>query len=138
MATIRSLIDVADRVYLDGKLESVISEVRSPQIVRSVTAVVRRGLARLREEDGPRWDLETQLVDMASGIAVQAGAVAVDLTIDLMTCSPHTRLLRHAADVLARTDPALTADLADLILAYGGDTIAPVVADARRRQQLGR
>jgi len=75
---------------------------------------------------------------MASGIAVQAGAVAVDLTIDLMTWSPHTRLLRHVADVLARTDLALTADLADLILAYGGDTIAPVVADARRRQQLGR
>lgn len=50
----------------------------------------------------------------------------------------HDRLLHHAADVLARTGPALTTDLADLILAYGGDTIAPVVADARRRQQLGR
>lgn len=138
VAAILSLVDVADRVYVDAQLDSVISQVRSPEIVRSVTTVVQRGLVRLRDGNEPRWDLAAQLVDMASGIAVQAGAVAVDLTIDLMTWSPHTRLLHHAADVLARTDPALTTDLGDLILTYGGDTIAPVVADARRRQQLGR
>lgn len=138
MAAIRSLVDVADRVYLDGQLESVISEACNPEIVRSVTTVVQRGRARLREGDEPRWDLATQLVDVASGIAVKASAVAVDLTIDLMTWSPSPRLLRHAAAVLARADPAVTTDLADLILAYGGDTIAPVVADARRQQQLGR
>jgi hypothetical protein len=138
MAAIHALVDVADRVYLDGQLDSVISRACTPEIVRSVTAVVQRGLARLRDGDEPRWDLATQLVDVASGIAVQASAVAVELTIDLMTWSPHGRLLHHAAALLARADPATTTDLADLILAYGGDTIAPVVADARRQQQLGR
>ena len=37
VAAIHSLVDIADRVYVDGQLDSVISEVCSPEIVRSVT-----------------------------------------------------------------------------------------------------
>lgn len=132
--SIRELVGVADRVYFDGQLEAVIRGVSSPEIVTAVTAVVTSGLTRLRSGDEPRWDLATQLVDLTNGISLQSGVIAVELAIDLVTQSPSPRLLRHAADILSRVDTTTGSDLAEIILAFGGDSIAAAVAEAYDRQ----
>lgn len=132
--SISALVGVADRVYFDGQLEAVIRSAFSPEIVEEVTVVVHSGLNHLRSGDEPRWDLATQLVDLTNGIAVQSGAIAVELAIELVTQSPTPRLLRHAADILSRVDTTTGSDLAEIILAFGGDSIAAAVAEARNRQ----
>lgn len=135
LASLRALVDIADVVYFDGQLEGIVMDDARPDIIQSVSDVVRRGIVRLQAGEEQKWDLATQLIDITAGIAVKASRTAVDLTVDLVTVSPNPRPLRHAVDVVARADPFDSTDLADLLCAFGGDSIAPLVVDAQNQRR---
>lgn len=137
LESLRALIATADLAYFDGKLEGIVMNDARPDVVRSVLDVVRRGISRLENGEDQRWDLATQLLDITAGIAVEASRTAVNLTVDLVTVASSRRMLRHAVDIVARADPADTVDLADLLCALGGDSVAPLVATAQSRRALG-
>lgn len=132
---LRALVGVADVVYFDGQLEGIVMDDARPDVVQAVSDVVRRGVARLQSGEEQKWDLATQLIDITAGVAVKASRTAVDLTVDLVTVSPNPRSLRHAVDVVARADPLDSADLADLLCAFGGDSISSLVVAAQNERR---
>ncbi|SDK58594.1 hypothetical protein [Streptomyces indicus] len=121
----RALVGVADSEFFDDQLADSLDRMTVRAVLPEIEDTVTRGLAAI---PGARFDLATQLVDLAAAVAQVDGAHAVRLARDVLATGSSPRALFHATAIVHRSGgPEVRAFAAHLT----------AVGDDRVRKELG-
>ncbi|WP_328962904.1 hypothetical protein [Streptomyces virginiae] len=113
--TFRSLIRMADREHFEEKLGDYLDEDVVRACLPDIRDVIRRGLGSLAAGGPCRFDVATQLVDLANSVVVVDEDLAVELVLQILRAAPSGRTMAHAVAAAHRAKgPAGQALAADL------------------------
>ncbi|MFF4266934.1 hypothetical protein [Streptomyces virginiae] len=113
--TFRSLIRMADREYFEEKLGDYLDEDVVRACLPDIRDVICRGLGSLAVGSPRRFDVATQLVDLANSVVVVDEDLAVELVLEILRAAPSGRAMAHAVAAVHRAQgPAGQALAADL------------------------
>lgn len=135
---LRALIRVADTEFFDSKLDYAIGEQDLDVVAPDIIATVERGVQALSEGfvSGrlPRFDLLSQLVDLASVLAGTAEPDAVRLGYRLLELDHSPKVLRHAVGFVARGTGEASRTFGEYLTLIGSEEIRERVAGALDRR----
>ncbi|GHC50695.1 hypothetical protein [Streptomyces cinnamoneus] len=102
---VRALVRIADGEYFDEQLEGVLEScVAEPGVIEDVEDVVRRGVRLLAGDARLRFDLATQLVDLACAVSTADVRRAIALASEVLAVAPGDRALEHARVIALRAE----------------------------------
>ncbi|WP_405013774.1 hypothetical protein [Kitasatospora sp. NBC_01539] len=127
---VTALVGLADRVYFDGKLEYFLDAASVAANLEVIAATVRRGVRSLADGVPQRFDLSTQLVDLAAAAARTDAPLAIALATEVLAATPSHRALNHAVDLVYRTSGPERRGFAGYLAAVGDDAIRSRVTAA--------
>ncbi|MFG2339858.1 hypothetical protein [Streptomyces yangpuensis] len=123
LETFRSLIRIADREYFEERLGDYLEE----SVVRACLPEIREVIARALRSIGSgahyRFDLATQLVDLANSVVTVDEELAVDLITRVLHAVPGDRTLVHAVTAVHRAKGPAGKRLAELLSTMGSDKV---------------
>lgn len=119
----RSLVRIADREYFDEKLGDLLDTRTVADVLPDVRDVMARGLAELAARRPQRFDLATQLVDLAAAVATVDAGTAVSLAQDVLSHDAGRRVLVHAVAIVRRAKTPETRRFADYLSTVGDDGV---------------
>ncbi|WP_230396094.1 hypothetical protein [Streptomyces blattellae] len=128
----RSLVRIAHREHFDEKLGDLLDAQTVADLLPDIREVVARGAAELAVRRPQRFDLATQLVDLAAAVATVDAATAVSLAQDVLSHEAGHRALVHAAAIVQRANTPETRQFADYLSTVGDDGVR-----AQAKQALG-
>ncbi|WP_307674868.1 hypothetical protein [Streptomyces sp. V4I2] len=126
----RSLVQIADREYFDEKLGDLLDERTVADVLPDIREVVTRGTTKLAARRPQRFDLATQLVDLAAAVAPVDAATAVSLAQDVLSHDASHRALVHAVTIVQRAKTPETRQFADYLITVGDDDVRAQVKQA--------
>lgn len=126
----RSLVRIAEHEYFDEKLGDLLDTRTVAHVLPDIREVVARGLAELAARRPQRFDLATQLVDLAAAVATVDAATAVSLAQDVLSHDAGYRVLVHAVAVVQRAKRLETGRFADYLSTVGDDRVRAQVKQA--------
>ncbi|MFI9308351.1 hypothetical protein [Streptomyces triculaminicus] len=129
---LRALVRIADTEYFEEKLEGALHGAALAALLPDVVETVLRGVRALESGRRIRFDLATQLVDLACAISLVDAPVAVALAERVIAADPGHRVLVHATTVVARAEGEERRRLARRLLVVGDEEIRRLVAEAVR------
>ncbi|WP_327189272.1 hypothetical protein [Streptomyces xinghaiensis] len=134
-AAFRALVGIADREYFDDKLGEILDRDTVTAALGDIRDVVERGVALLSVEKPARFDLATQLVDLAAAVATVDGAQAVELATTVLSAAAHHRPLVHALTIVHRVQGPEGEQFGEYVMAVGDEDVreqAKRALEARR------
>ncbi|MER6250804.1 hypothetical protein ABT224_05365 [Streptomyces sp. NPDC001584] len=129
LETFRSLIHIADREYFEEKLGDYLDEAVVRACLPDIHDVVSQGLTSLAEGDPPRFDLPTQLVDLANSVVAVAEETGVELILQILRAAPSGRTMAHAVAAVHRAEGPAKNVLADYLYLNGSAHVRTLLAD---------
>jgi hypothetical protein len=127
---LRALVRIADTEYFDGKLEYALDPDSIVAIIDDITAVVRRGVRSLAAREPHRFDVATQLVDLAAAVATVDEPLAVDLGMEVVAVDSSYRVLNHAVAIVDNTKGSAGRTFGEYLAVIGDEKIRQWVAEA--------
>lgn len=130
----RALVRIADTEYFEDQLGDLIDESTARSLLADIGETVDRGVRSLTGIVGvrPRFDLATQLVDLAAAVAWVDGVLAARLATAVLEVEPARRALLRAVTVLHRSSAAEVRRLGSYMIAVGDERVRGMAADALR------
>ncbi|GAA4032968.1 hypothetical protein OG252_32685 [Streptomyces sp. NBC_01352] len=126
----RALVRIADREYFDEKLGDLLDVRTVADVLPDIREVVARGTAELAARRPQRFDLATQLVDLAAAMATVDAATAVSLAQDVLSHDAGHRPLNHAVAIVQRAKTLETRRFADYLSALGDGAVRAQIREA--------
>ncbi|MFZ3561652.1 hypothetical protein [Streptomyces sp. BH055] len=126
----RCLIGIADSEYFDEKLGDQLDAPTAATLLSPIRTAVAHGVAALASHKPLKFDLATQLVDLAASLAPVDAAFAVTLATDVLAQEAHPRALLHAASIVQRSHTAEVRAFAEYLSMSGDDGVREAVHDA--------
>ncbi|MEU0196826.1 hypothetical protein [Streptomyces sp. NPDC006240] len=126
----RALVGIADREYFDEKLADLLDKETVGTLLDDIREVIGRGVTRLAERRPPRFDLATQLVDLAAAVATVDGPMGQRLAHDVLSQDISPRALIHAAAIVQRSRTADARAFAEYLSSVGNDKVRDQVSQA--------
>ncbi|MFJ6484474.1 MULTISPECIES: hypothetical protein [unclassified Streptomyces] len=126
--TFRSLIRMADREYFEEKLGDHLDEDVVRACLPDIRDVVRRSLGSLTAGIPCRFDVATQLVDLANSVVVVDEDLAVELVLQILRAAPSGRVMAHAVAAVHRADGPAGQALADHLYRSGNAHVRTLLA----------
>ncbi|MFA7768703.1 hypothetical protein [Streptomyces sp. NRRL S-448] len=100
--TFRSLVRMADREYFEEKLGDYLDEDVVRACLPDILDVISRGLGSLTAGVPYRFDVATQLVDLANSVVVVDEEPGVELVLQILRAAPSGRAMAHAVAAVHR------------------------------------
>jgi hypothetical protein len=126
----RALVRIADTEYFDEKLGDLLDLRTVAAVLPDIREVVTRGAAELAARRPQRFDLATQLVDLAAALAPAHTTAAVSLAQDVLSQDAGHRPLIHAVAIVQRANTPEARRFADYLSAVGDDAVRARVKEA--------
>ncbi|MFC7303502.1 hypothetical protein ACFQVC_04635 [Streptomyces monticola] len=130
LEALRSLVCIADTEYFEDRLGEIFDQDSTAAVLDDITETVRRGVASLANGGRQRFDVATQLVDLAAACAPVDGRVAAGLAMDVLNVSRSGRTLVHVVTVLHRSQALEVKQLGEYISTVGDEQISRMARDA--------
>ncbi|GHD51371.1 hypothetical protein GCM10010335_62760 [Streptomyces galbus] len=123
----RSLVRIADTEYFDEKLGDHLDDRTVLGILPELRDTVARGVAALSAHQRPRFDLATQLVDLAAAVAAVDGSTSVSLALAVLSQEASSRALVHAVSIVRRSATEEARRFAEYLRTVGDDRVRSFV-----------
>ncbi|MGV9880022.1 hypothetical protein [Streptomyces sp. NPDC003006] len=130
LESFRSLIRISDSEYFEDKLGELLDHATAGYVLGEISEAVQRGVAGLAGGERQRFDVATQLVDLASASALVDGRVAAKLVMDVLKVAPSHRTLMHAITVLHRSNSPEVKQLGEYISLIGDEQVSQMAKAA--------
>ncbi|MFD3523680.1 hypothetical protein [Streptomyces sp. NPDC058653] len=130
----QALVRIADTEYFEDQLGDLMDESTVRLLRTDIAETVERGVGSLTGtvEARPRFDLATQLVDLAVAVALVDGVLAARLATTVLEVEPSRRALVHAVSVLHRSAAPEVRRLGSYMIAVGDERVRGMASDALR------
>ncbi|MGH4029273.1 hypothetical protein ACQB60_10105 [Actinomycetota bacterium Odt1-20B] len=132
LESFRSLVDIADSEYFEDKLGDLLDQETARSILDNIVETVRRGAMKLAVGEPHKFDLATQLVDLASASALADGPIAAELVMHVLNVAASHRTLVHAVTVLHRSKSPEVKQLGEYISSIGDEQVSRMALEAIR------
>ncbi|MBG0852805.1 hypothetical protein I2W78_13380 [Streptomyces spinoverrucosus] len=119
----RSLVRIADREYFDEKLADLLDRETVAAVLSDIHEVIGRGVVQLAEGLTQKFDLTTQLIDLAAAVATVDGPAAVRLAREVLSHDAGPRALIHAVAVVQRSRTPEAREFAQYLSSVGNDRV---------------
>ncbi|MCX5193069.1 hypothetical protein OOK31_04040 [Streptomyces sp. NBC_00249] len=129
LETFRSLIGVADREYFEEKLGDYLEEPVVRACLPDIREVIARGLESIESGVRCRFDLPTQLVDLANSIVSVDEELGVDLIMQILHAAPADRTMIHAVTGVYRATGPAGRSLAEYLALTGNERVRSLLAE---------
>ncbi|MGP3927873.1 hypothetical protein [Streptomyces sp. 8N616] len=126
----RALVRIADSEYFEDKLGDLFDRTSASSLLDDIAETVESGVVSLAAREPQKFDLATQLVDLASAAALVDGRVAAKLVMDVLNVAPTHRTLVHAIPVLHRSKCPEVQQLGEYMESIGDEEVRRMVAQA--------
>ncbi|MFE6848035.1 hypothetical protein [Streptomyces sp. NPDC057686] len=127
--TFRSLIRIADREYFEERLGDYLEESVVRDCLPDIRAVIARALGSIEAGARCRFDLATQLVDLANSIVAIDEELAVDLITRILYAVPGDRTMVHAVTAVHRAKGPAGQRLAEHLSVMGNERVRSLLAE---------
>ncbi|MGW5347008.1 hypothetical protein [Streptomyces sp. NPDC004050] len=128
----RALVQIADSQYFEDRLGELIDSATVRGVLGDIKDAVGRGVRSLAEGEKQRFDLATQLVDLACAVAPVDGALSVELAMSVLHVSASPRTVDHAVTIVFRAEGPEVRQFGEYLLTVGDASVRAEV-----RQALG-
>ncbi|MEU1781541.1 hypothetical protein ABZ545_18910 [Streptomyces abikoensis] len=119
----RALVRLADSQYFEDKLGELFDNATLRALLDDIKDVVGRGVRFLNTEEKRRFDLPTQLVDLASGVSTVDGPLGVELAMSVLDAGTYPRTLKHAVPIVHRAKGPEARRLGEYLLTVGDEDV---------------
>lgn len=126
----RALVRLADSQYFEDKLGELFDDATLRTLLGDIEDVVARAVRSLEAGEKHRFDLPTQLVDLASGVSTVDGLLAVDLAMRVLRVDSFPRALTHAVPIVRRARGPEGRRFGEFLLAAGDENVRRRVREA--------
>ncbi|MFK0252676.1 hypothetical protein [Streptomyces sp. NPDC090445] len=126
----RALVRIADSEYFEDKLGELFDNATLQTLLDDIKNVIGRGVRSLAAGQKCRFDLPTQLVDLASGASTVDGCLAVELAMSVLNVSCSTRSLIHAVPIVHRAKGPEGLRFGEYLMAVGDEEVRQHVREA--------
>ncbi|MEV0415793.1 hypothetical protein AB0I68_34735 [Streptomyces sp. NPDC050448] len=126
--TFRSLIRIANHEYFEEKLGDYLEESVVQACLTDIRDVIVQGLGSLGTGAPARFDLATQLVDLANSVVTVDEELAVDLIWQILHASPTERTMVHAVTAVQRAKGKAGRALAVYLTTVGNARVRSLLA----------
>ncbi|MFC5721994.1 hypothetical protein ACFP1Z_17645 [Streptomyces gamaensis] len=127
---LRALVRIADTEYFEGKLGELFDCAVLVELIDDIREVVERGVRSLEAGERHLFDLPTQLVDLATAVAMADGRLGAGLAESVLNVAPSRRALLHAVAVVHRAKGVEGQRFAAYLVAAGGEEVRSRVREA--------
>ncbi|MFB6523708.1 hypothetical protein [Streptomyces sp. NPDC056401] len=127
--TFRSLIRIADREYFEEKLGDYLEEAVVRVCLPDIHEVVLRGLGSIESGARFRFDLATQLVDLANSVVPVDEELAVGLVRRILQAVPADRTMAHAVTAVRRAKGPAGQALAEYLSTAGNAHVRALLSE---------
>jgi hypothetical protein len=127
---LRALVQIADTEYFDEQLEWALDRDVLIAVDKDIIDVVHRGVRALAADQPLRFDLSTQLIDLAAALVTVDEQAAVNLGMDVLATSSSGRLLKHATYIVHRGKGEASRAFGEYLAAIGGERVQQEVSEA--------
>ncbi|GAA2657697.1 hypothetical protein [Streptomyces vastus] len=114
-------------------LSQIIDRTSVSTLLGDIAETVERGVASLAVQKLQRFDVATQLVDLACAVALVDGRVAAKLVMDVLSVAPSHRTLVHAISLLHRSQSPEVQQLGGYLTSIGDEQVRHMVTQALRQ-----
>ncbi|WP_404959577.1 hypothetical protein [Streptomyces sp. 147326] len=129
LETFRSLIHIADSEYFEEKLGDYLDEAVVRACLPDIRTVISRGLGSIAAGVRYRFDVATQLVDLANSVVVVDEEPAVELVLRILRAAPAGRTMAHAVAAVHRAKGPAGQVLADHLYRSGNAHVRALLAE---------
>ncbi|MFF4226089.1 hypothetical protein ACX9I7_02155 [Streptomyces sp. L500] len=119
----RALVRLADSQYFEDKLGELFDNATLRALLDDIKDVVGRGVRFLTTDEKRRFDLPTQLVDLASGVSTVDGPLGVELAMSVLDAGTYPRTLKHAVPIVHRAQGPEARRLGEYLLTVGDEDV---------------
>ncbi|MEV5242087.1 hypothetical protein AB0K89_23720 [Streptomyces cinnamoneus] len=130
MEAARALVRLADSEYFEDKLGELFDNATLQALLDDVKEVVGRGVQSLAAGEKYRFDLPTQLVDLASGVSAVDGPLAVELAMSVLNVGSWPRTLTHAVPIVYRAKGPEARQFGEYLMSVGDEKVQQLVREA--------
>ncbi|WP_233415555.1 hypothetical protein [Streptomyces sp. N35] len=123
---LRALVRIADCEYFDEKLADHLDRSVVKSLLPEIADTVHRGLTGI---DSARFDLATQLVDLAAAVAPVDGARAVRLAREVLAVSSSPRALMHAVAIAHRSTGPEAVAFGEYLASVGDERVRAALVE---------
>ncbi|MFD8997053.1 hypothetical protein [Streptomyces abikoensis] len=120
----RALVRIADSQYFEDKLGELFDSATLQMLLGDIKDVVGRGVRSLAAGEKQRFDLVTQLVDLASGVSTVDGPLAVELATSVLSVDAFPRALSHAVPIIHRAQGPEARRFGEFLLTVGDKDVS--------------
>ncbi|MFI6944732.1 hypothetical protein [Streptomyces sp. NPDC050422] len=131
----RALVQLADSQYFEDRLGELIDSATVRAALDDIKDVVRRGARSLAAGEKQRFDLATQLVDLACAVAPVDAALSVELGMSVLRVSASPRTVDHAVTLVFRAEGPEVQQFGEYLLTVGDEGVRAEVREALGRSQ---
>ncbi|MEU8583626.1 hypothetical protein [Streptomyces abikoensis] len=119
----RALVRLADSQYFEDKLGELFDNATLRALLDDIKDVVGRGVRFLSTDEKRRFDLPTQLVDLASGVSTVDGPLGVELAMSVLDAGTYPRTLKHAVPIVHRAQGPEARRFGEYLLTVGDEDV---------------
>ncbi|MFI9238464.1 hypothetical protein [Streptomyces sp. NPDC053079] len=125
----RALVRLADSEYFEDKLGELFDSATMLALLDDIKEVVGRGVRSLAAGEKYRFELSTQLVDLASGVSAVDGPLGVELAMSVLNVASHPRALNHAVPVVGRAKGPEGRQFGEYLMSVGDEKVQQQVRE---------
>ncbi|WP_242442064.1 hypothetical protein [Streptomyces sp. CB02460] len=126
----RALARITDTQYFEDRLGELIDSASVRAALGEIKEAVGRGVRALASGEKPRFDLATQLVDLACAVAPVDGPLSVELATSVLHVAPSPRALEHAVTIVYRAEGPEIREFGEYLTAVGNERVRTEVREA--------
>ncbi|MEU2856795.1 hypothetical protein [Streptomyces syringium] len=131
----RALVRLADSQYFEDKLGELFDNATLRALLDDIKEVVARGVRSLAAGEKRRFDLPTQLVDLAGAVSVIDGPLGVEMATSVLKVSSSPRTLNHAVALVNRAKGPEGRQFGEFLLTVGDEKVCAEVHEALGRAE---
>ncbi|MFF4159444.1 hypothetical protein [Streptomyces sp. NPDC001678] len=130
----RALVRIADSEYFEDKLGELFDDATLRALLVDIRDVIGRGVRSLAAGEKARFDLPTQLVDLASAVSALDGPLGVELAMSVLDVSSSPRTLNHALPVVHRAKGPEARQFGEYLMSVGDEGVRPFLVQLRQQR----
>ncbi|MFF7337992.1 hypothetical protein ACFZAT_11660 [Streptomyces sp. NPDC008163] len=126
----RALVRLADTQYFEDRLGELIDSATVRAALGEIREAIGRGVRALAAGEKQRFDLATQLVDLACAVAPVDGPMSVELAMSVLRVTASPRTLEHAVILVYRAEGPEIREFGGYLTTVGNDRVRRKVREA--------
>ncbi|MFC8533274.1 hypothetical protein ACFUJY_04865 [Streptomyces sp. NPDC057249] len=126
----RALARITDTQYFEDRLGELIDSATVRAVLGEIKEAIGRGVRALASGEKPRFDLATQLVDLACAVAPVDGPLSVELATSVLHVAASPRTLEHAVTIVYRAEGPEIREFGEYLTTVGDERVRTRVREA--------